>query len=112
MRVVSKYEVACPACEVSYPPGQKRCVHCGGRTTKSVVEMPDAPPEFTEAVGQAEREPGPLAVEGREIIFLPSDTVEEEEEIRGSWLRRLGGLTWIILFVLLTAIRMCSENGE
>lgn len=115
MRVVSKYEVACRACGVKYPPGQKRCVHCGGRTEKSIVEMPDAPPELMEAVGHAEPEPqGPLVFsgEGREMVFMPGEPDAELEEARGGWLRRLGGLVWIVLFVVFTAIRMCSEGGK
>jgi len=114
MRVISKFEVACPACRVSYPPGQKRCIHCGGKTEKSVVDVPDAPPEFTDAMGRAEREPEPpamLAGDGHEFVFLPRDTSEEDaEETRGGILRRLGGLVWVALFVVLTVIRMCAEE--
>ena len=114
MRVESKYEVACHACGVTYPPGQKRCVHCGGKTAKSVVEMPDAPPEFTDAVGRVEREPEPhamLAGDGEEFVFLPRDDSEEDApQTPGGVLRRLGGLVWIVLFVVLTAIRMCAEE--
>ena len=29
---MAQYEVWCPACDVSFPPGTKRCLHCGGRT--------------------------------------------------------------------------------
>ncbi len=111
MQVVSKYEVECPSCRVKYPPGQKKCVHCGGRTAQSIVEVPDAPPEFTEAVGREVRaEPEPLQLgDGREIVFLP-DGAGEEEEASGGWLKRLGGLVWLVLFVVLTAVRMCTEG--
>jgi hypothetical protein len=113
MQVVSKYEVECPSCGVKYPPGQKRCVHCGGRTAQSVVEMPDASPEFADAVGKVHREPEPMAMgDGREIVFMPRDAETADENASGGWLRRLGGLTWVVLFVLLTAIRMCSEGGQ
>ena len=56
MQVVSRYEVACPTCRVSYPPEQKRCVHCGGRTAPSVVDMPDAPREIHEGFGEVRSE--------------------------------------------------------
>lgn len=114
MRVVSKYEVSCPTCNVAYPPGQKRCVHCGGKTMQSVVEMPDAQSEFTDAVGRVELEPEPHAMsagEGEEFVFLPRGASEEEAaEPRGGILRRLGSLVWVALFIVLTAIRMCSEE--
>jgi hypothetical protein len=28
---VNPYEVRCPACECSFAPGTRYCVHCGGR---------------------------------------------------------------------------------
>ncbi len=114
MRVASKYEVRCPACNVSYPVGQKRCVHCGGRTDKKYVDAPDAPPEFTQGLGDVEPEP-PVTFggEGRELVFLPQEAPDADaEEMRGGWIRRLGGLVWIILFVVLTAVRMCTEGRE
>ncbi len=115
MRVASKYELCCPVCNVSYPLGQKRCVHCGGRTAKKYVEMPDARPEFTDGLGEIEPEPEPAVAfggEGREMVFLPREANDEVDAPRGGWIRRLGGLTWIILFVVLTAVRMCSEGNE
>lgn len=113
MRVVSKYEVACPSCKVSYPPGQKRCVHCGGKTTKSFVEMPDETEQFADVVGHVEPEPAPMmAGEGHEMVFLPRDASGDgdADAPSGGILRRLGGLVWIVLFVVLTAIRMCAEE--
>ncbi len=116
MRVVSKYEAACPVCNVSYPVGQKRCVHCGGRVEKKYVDVADAPPAIADGIGHVEPEPEPAMAfggEGREIVFLPREaTADETEEMRGGWVRRLGGMVWIILFVILTAIRMCSEGNE
>jgi hypothetical protein len=109
MRVVSKYEVACPSCRVSYPVGQKVCVHCGGRTGPSVVEMPDVPLEISSGVGTVTREPepGPLAY-GDEMVFAPAGRETDDEETPGgSVLRRLGGLTWLLIFVVVTVLRAC-----
>lgn len=111
MRVVSKYEVMCPSCRVSYPPEQKRCIHCGGRTERSIVDIPDSSQEYAAAVGNVKYVPEP-AGGGREMVFRPRDAGadEAESEPAGGMLRRLGGLVWILLFVILTVIRMCGEE--
>ena len=113
MQVVSRYEVACPSCRVSYPPGQKQCVHCGGRTAPSVVEMPDAPPEIHEGFGQVrseEAEPIRLG-NGEELVFVPAGEEAEEQGGRGSVLRRMGGLLWLAVFAIVTLIRACFGEG-
>ena len=115
MRVVSKYEVACPSCRVSYPVGQKQCVHCGGRTAPSVVEMPDAPPEISESMGRVVREPEREVIrhgDRGEMVFVPAGgEVDDEEASGGSVVRRLGGLVWLLIFIIVTVMRACF-GGE
>ena len=112
MRVVSKYEVSCPSCRVSYPVDQKRCVHCGGHTVPSVVDVPDTPPQYQEGAGSIAREPEPsLPGDAREMVFMPAPSDEEELAPGGSILSRLGGLTWILIFAVVTIIRACF-GGE
>jgi hypothetical protein len=110
MRVVSKYEVSCPSCKVSYPVGQKQCVHCGGRTAPSVVEVPDIPPQLHQGTRQISPEPE-LPADAREMVFMPTGSDEEELARGGSMLSRLGGLTWILIFAVVTIIRACF-GGE
>lgn len=112
MRVVSKYEVSCPSCRVSYPVGQKRCVHCGGPTAPSVVEVPDAPPQLHEGGRETRHQPEPdEPMEMREMVLMPAGAEDEEPSRGGSTLSRLGGLTWILIFVVVTIIRACF-GGE
>ena len=111
MRVVSKYEVMCRSCDVKYPIGQKRCVHCGARTEPSFIEVGDSPQSFTAEVSHAEPEPesGDFRFgEGEEMIFMPAGTDSvDEEPPRGSMIRKLGGLMWLVIFVVITVIQRC-----
>ena len=112
MQVVSKYEIECSACDVKYPPGQKRCVHCGGRTAPSLVDMGEAPPALSEGVGQVVREPEPPQFgDGEEMIFMPAGTGSSEEDAsRGGGFRKFGGLLWVAIFAVITLIRACFEE--
>jgi len=107
MRVVSQYEVSCPRCKVSYPVGQKRCVHCGGPMAPSIVDVPDAPPQLRDGAGA--RTPAPMqpGEDERETVFLPFGREEDEGPSGGSALSRLGGLVWIVIFVIITVMRAC-----
>ena len=109
MKVVSKYEVGCEACGVSYPPEQKRCIHCGARTSPLVVEVPGASHEFMEGVVPA---PPEHAVDvhrapGGELVFLPSTGGPAEEPPAPSRMRQLSTLIWIVIAVAITVVRAC-----
>lgn len=94
------YEVRCPTCNVSFPVGTKRCLHCGTRTAApgegplpslrpDAMEQPDRYPEF---------EPDPL---DNELL--------EEAEGRSRSPFRLGmSSIWILLALIGSAYRVCS----
>ena len=80
------YEVYCSPCSVTFPVGQKRCVHCGGRLTKERLE----PGEFT-------------------IPFEEAEEVPEEVSTRRSGWSPLA-LIWLVLFVGGTIYRSCVSE--
>jgi hypothetical protein len=77
------YEVYCPRCSVTFPVGQKNCVHCGGRLSKERLE----PAEFA-------------------IPFEEMEEVQEETATKRSAWSPLA-LVWLILFVGGTIYRAC-----
>jgi len=80
------YEVYCPHCSVTFPVGQKHCIHCGGRLSKERLE------------------PGEFAI--------PFDEVEEvQEEIATSRSRFSPlALIWVLLFIGGTIYRSCTSG--
>ena len=77
------YEVHCSRCSVTFPVGQKHCIHCGGRLSKERLE------------------PGEFA-----IPFEEAEEVQEEVTTRRSGWSPLA-LIWLILFVGGTIYRAC-----
>ena len=77
------YEVYCSPCSVTFPVGQKHCIHCGGRLSKERLE------------------PGEFA-----IPFEEAEEVEEEISTRRSGWSPLA-LIWLVLFVGGTIYRSC-----
>jgi len=77
------YEVYCSPCSVTFPVGQKHCVHCGGRLSKERLE------------------PGEFA-----IPFGETEEVQEEITTRRSRWSPLA-LIWLVLFVGGTIYRSC-----
>jgi len=101
METVSQYEVVCRRCNVTFPVGTKVCIHCGGGTSASHVQVPESPPH-----GHDMAEPVPIPV--------PIDVFEEEEEAPAkgsSKLRSLVTLVWILLAVGFSVVRACNEGG-
>jgi hypothetical protein len=104
-----QYEVWCHSCNVTFPPEQKRCVHCGART------RPDPP-------GRRLREPAlltiaPLAFHDEsarpaavpEVPVYPMPVDSEEEPARRSLLRAGMTILWIVLLAAGYAWRACSQ---
>jgi hypothetical protein len=78
------YEVYCPHCSVTFPTGQKHCIHCGGRLSKERLE------------------PGEFA-----IPFVEAEEAEAEIATRRSGWSPLA-LIWLLLFVGGTIYRSCA----
>lgn len=99
------YEVRCYECDVSFPIGTKRCIHCGNRVGVPRLMMGQLTGGSLADYGQ----PGEVS-EMDSAPVRPIDFAEEEEtEPRGSSVFRvLGNLSWVILFVAITAYRQCA----
>ncbi len=58
----ARFESYCWQCEVTHPPGTKRCVHCGGRVSArphpGELEMMRAREEIAAPIGDEEAEAG------------------------------------------------------
>ncbi len=105
---MSQYEVRCQLCDVSFPPGTKRCLYCGERTSSDPrIREPEAAAVFQQLL---ERE-APERVTGQP---QPSPAEIEEEEatpsLRRSLPRSIGSLVWIFLLVAVSIYRGCSEG--
>lgn len=112
---MSQYEVWCHACNVTFPPGAKRCLHCGART------RPDPPPA---ARRRAESAGGPLAglplsysyengpvMVASEVPVAGATTEPDEEPARRSILRAGMTILWMILLAAGYAWRACSQES-
>ncbi len=80
------YEVRCQTCDVSFPPDQKVCLHCGGRLG------------------------GSSPLRGRIAAYSPIEVDETElEELPRRGLLRSGlGVVWIVLALTATCYRVCT----
>ncbi len=120
----SPYEVRCPRCDVSFPVGTRRCIHCGGATAASDVPVPAAietgatspwirtapgPLGDTSPTGAAGG-PGPTGGPGP----LGGDALEVPDEAAPSFgttlLRTFGSLFWVIALVAFSILRSCGED--
>lgn len=81
------FEVYCPSCSVTFPVGQKHCIHCGGRLSKERLE------------------PGEFA-----IPFEEADEIPEDVATRRSPFSPLA-LIWLLLFIGGTIYRACTSEG-
>lgn len=91
----SPYEVRCPRCNVSFPIGTRRCIHCGGPTA-----APAAGVVPTIETGSFERT-GPEQLPGGE---------EGSPGIGTSLLKLSGSLFWIVALVLFSILRNCGKD--
>ena len=85
---MTAYEVRCYNCNVSFPPGTKRCMHCGGRTGQKPV-------------------PGPIP--GMEPPHpLELEDMEDENPLRRGPARLLMGAVWVLLALVASLYRVCT----
>lgn len=92
----SAYEVRCPRCDVSFPVGTRRCLHCGGPTTAAAA---GAVPTVT---------PGPFERSAEEEASAGDEGAAGG--FGGSLLRISGSLFWIVALVLFSILRNCGER--
>lgn len=126
-------EVRCARCDVSFPVETKTCIHCGGPTSPA-----DAPTPLVTSTEAGDVEPGAVVIERREYAD-DYDLARDAERARGPFglgdfgaeaeayeqdaerdapppsalraiMGSLGGLVWIVLFVLFSLARSCGEG--
>ena len=98
---MSSYEVWCPSCQVTFSPGTKRCVHCGGRTTA----------ERGAAIG-ALRELAVVPAFSEEIVVTSADPpgpLEEEAPRTRSFLRAGMSVMWLVVLGAMYLWRACAS---
>lgn len=99
-REASPYEVRCPRCDVSFPVGTRRCIHCGG----PIAASPGA------AAPRIETHP----IEGGRSERAPTGEIGEEGApggIGSSLLKLSGSFFWIIALVIFSIVRNCGGEG-
>lgn len=101
---MSLYEVWCGHCDVSFPVGTKKCMHCGGRVQR------ERPAKHGMRVAFAS-EP-----EHDESAFFDVSTgeegvAEEEESPRRRWLRASMSLVWMVLLAAGYIWQNCAGSG-
>ena len=102
---MSQYEVWCPSCEVSFPLGTKRCVHCGARTasdrpTKAAraAERYSVTQDLRGFSKRQQAAPADAAfVETADFQPVGQAPEEEEEAPRRRGLRAGMSVVWMIL---------------
>jgi hypothetical protein len=92
------YEAWCPTCQVSHPPGTRRCLHCGG---------PVAPSREGEAVWTAAAPPTGAAPPGHGRAS-PAD---DDAARRARPLQVATAVLWILLAIAAAVARACAERG-
>lgn len=103
----SPYEVRCYACNVSFPPGTRRCIHCGAKTGAPPL-IPDS--ADLETIG-AELPSGILANEGVGRSRDGAMADGETEAAPRTPLRLVLGAIWVLLAMMIPLFRACSGGG-
>lgn len=126
----SPYEVRCPRCDVSFPVETRKCMHCGGPTSKAgsmslrdsfdesafitlgESTPPDGSPSdspFARAGGGGGS--GPAVAGG--VMQGSSDPGPLEADAESpstlrSLVQSLGGVVWIVLLIAFAVARTCT----
>ena len=109
------YEVRCDNCDVSFPPGTKRCLHCKERLTGRLRQAPPAVTMRGQAgspsgdpVASLEEFPGRRHLLSRELPESGSASPDEREGSPVRTAMRLGvNALWIVGAIVITALQMC-----
>ena len=108
------FEVRCPGCGVSFPPGTKSCLHCGsrirrGRPSVTGASVPSSLPQhgasaFEKGSRPAEDSDLPAWLEGEETLD------EHPEQGRPRWMRWGSSALWIVVAIAATLSQMCGRG--
>ena len=101
------FEVRCHRCNVSFPPGTKVCLHCGGRTGEP------AAPVLLSALGaltRADDADAGLPSQDGELAEAPAG--DEAEPGRRSLFGTAMSLFWVLLLVAGYLFRSCASEPQ
>lgn len=91
-RHTTAYEVLCHHCNVTFPVGSKRCIHCGGRLGRR---------------SEGRRLSLDMATPSQQAAsFQGAETDEEEPQKRSNFMP--AALLWALLFAGMSIHRACS----
>jgi len=111
---MAQFEVRCLQCDVSFPVGTKRCMHCGnkiGRTPRSSPELAEMPFPVAEVEPTAHG-----ATADDRLLGLPGfggaaeDAGEEGESVPRSVARVGMTLVWVLILVVGLLTRLCESQ--
>jgi len=93
-----QYEVWCSQCNVSFPVGTRRCIHCGAPTGPR--------PEGVRHTGMRDAALDPVS-----LGQYDEEVEQEAEASRGGLFRILSNVVWVLIFLGFWLVRACSEGG-
>ncbi|MFT5442050.1 MAG: hypothetical protein ACI8W3_001092 [Myxococcota bacterium] len=105
------FEVRCYNCDVTFPVGTKRCMHCGGKPGQQALFVPEIMGDPLGDFESLQREDESASPFGKgETPRRPKveDTAEEEPEQASPLMRILSSFGWLIVFAAITAYRQCA----
>lgn len=103
---MSSYEVRCPRCDVSFPVGTRKCIHCGGATGQ--------PDKVAILESLVQTSTSPVDEFSDPMEFIPDqderelEVSDEPSSVGRSLIRSLGGLVWVIVLIGFTLARNCG----
>ncbi len=103
-----EFEVRCPSCDVSFPTGTRRCLHCGGHLGKGRFRGAGAPLEHAGPEAAAEDFFGSSVETDGDPIFS-EDEEKPKTGIRGRMNAGIS-LVWIFMAVAFSVMRACGEG--
>jgi hypothetical protein len=119
LREISAYEVRCPRCDVSFPVGTRKCMHCNGPTgahgrvqlleTMTREEHPtNLGTSDTSATATADQFERPDAFV--DMTESEPETFDRPTSIGRSLFRSFGGLIWVVVLIAFSLARNCSSE--
>jgi hypothetical protein len=106
---MAQYEVRCFPCDVSFPVGTKRCLHCGARIRTKARATPELGQRLVQGDGFVIGAEAAAAtrVPGSEFVAADPEQMSASEGRRSF---RFGtGAIWVLVLVAGMLSRMCSE---